>query len=141
MERPEKRPMEYDRKQKGSNDAPSQAGGVWPPAPTRMEPPSTEASTPNYLLTGINWLDAALGIPCGFIIGFILWAIAGFIVKEIVPPPSHRPQVLAIWAIGAVLTATAYGTIARRYSLIAVTMWIGGLPFYLLMLFLAWCDI
>ena len=131
--------MKSDRGKEISKDAPSQTRGVWPPAPAQMKPALKEAfPAPSYLLTGINWLDAVLGVPCGFMIGFILWGIAGFVVQEIVPPPSHRPQVIVIWIIGAILTATTYGTIARRYSLIAVTMWIGGLPFYLLMLFLAW---
>lgn len=119
---------------------PNQPKGIWPPPPIRTEPGATKVSpVANYLLTGINWLDAVLGIPIGFVIAFVLWGISGFIVQEVVPPPSHRPQVFLIWAIGAVLTATVYLLVSRRYSLFAVTMWLGGVPFYLLMLLLVWC--
>lgn len=140
MPQPEKRPAKCGLNEKKDAGTPGQPKGVWPPAPVRPELDAARTDpVANYLLTGINWLDAVLGVPCGFIIGFILWGIAGFVVQEVVPPPSHRPQVLTIWAIGAVLTAIAYLLISRKYSLFAVTMWLGGLPFYSVMLLLAWC--
>ena len=128
--------MTYEKKDVSTS---RKANDVWPPQPLLSEPEINKAPVGGYLLTGMNWLDAVLGIPSGFMIGFALWGIAGLLVQEVVPPPSHRPQVLTIWAIGATLSAITYLLVARRYSLFAITMWIGALPFYLLLLFLAWC--
>jgi len=93
----------------------------------------------NLYLTGINWLDALLGIPGGFFVGFALYFVGGIIVEAICGLPSHRPQMLASSSIGAVSTLIMHIMIGRKYSLLAFTMCLGSIPLYLLMFFLAWC--
>ena len=115
---------------------------VWPPPPVRRKP--GHLNTPVHageLLTSVNWLDAALGVPTGFVVGFILYAIVGVLVQAVKKPPSHRPEMLAICLLGLMLTAVAYTLIGRKYSLFGFTLWFGGVFFYSLMFFLAWCDV
>ena len=139
MSQPQEKEVNPETKKKETRLYPAHTN-VWPPPPIRSEPEVVKAPPAKYLLTGINWLDAALGIPSGFIISFVLWGAAGIAVQTVIPPPSHEPQVLAIWVIGAVLTVATYLLVGRRYSLFAITMWVGGLPFLLFMLMLAFCT-
>ncbi len=117
---------------------PEQHSGIWPPPPKMPHP--QRVVTPVYAatyLTGINWLDAILGIPAGFLSGFTLYAVTALLADFISKPPTHRPKMLAICLVGLILISTFSYLTQRKYSLFAFTMWLGIVPFYLLMIILA----
>ena len=123
---------------KAADSSPGEPPPVWPPAPRQPRPNVLYmGGYGGELITGINWIDAVLGVPCGFFIAFILWAVSGIIVQAIYGLPTHRPQMLAISASGILSSAIAYVLIGRKFSLFGATMWIGGSPMFLLLLFFA----
>ncbi len=110
---------------------------IWPPPPTRPEPePDCVPAYARKCFTGINWLDAVLGVPVGFLIGFLLYAAAGLLVQAVKGAPFHHAEMEAICVLGAGLTAAVF--VSRKYSLFGVTLWIGAVPFYGLMFLLEW---
>lgn len=112
---------------------------VWPPAPKQPRPNVLYmGGYGGELITGINWIDAVLGVPCGFFIGFILWVVSGIIIEIAYPPPVHQPQMLAESAVGSLLSAIAYVLIGRKFSLFGATMWIGGVPLHVLLFFMGY---
>lgn len=116
---------------------PQQNSSVWPPPPKTPQRVVVPAHTLIYL-TGRNWLDAVLGVPAGFFVGFVLFIMIGILLDSISKPPYHRPHMLAVLLIGLVLTSIFYYWVQRKYSLLAFTMWFGGIAFYGLMFLLAW---
>lgn len=111
---------------------------IWPPPPRQPVPKSVHV--PDYAgeyLTGINWLDAVLGVPAGFVIGIIFWGTSLGLVQAVRGLPSHQRDMEAACVLGFLLTVVAYVLIGRKYSLFGFTMFIGGLPFYLVVYALA----
>ena len=111
---------------------------IWPPPPTRPEPQPNH--TPTYAgkyLTGINWLDAVLGVPAGLLVGSLLWGITLSLVQAVRGLPSHQRDAEVACVLGFILTVAAYICVGRKYSLFGFTMIIGGFPFYLVVYALA----
>lgn len=97
----------------------------------RHSPPAPSVQKQRAFLTKNRWLDLFLGLPVGFVVGFVCFLIVSIASQALRPPPVSDRRMWLDLATAAVLDVLICVVIIRKYPLIGVAMVFGSAVLFL----------
>lgn len=117
---------------------------VWPPPPKRNRIEAAPNKPISQTMTEKVWLDALLGGLSGLLVGPVLYFLVSFVTGMTYSrffgkgDSLERQYQFIVWGVSATLLTVIHVWLARKSWAFAIPMWLFGIPFFLLMLFMAY---